>query len=444
MDELPGGEWVSVDLLDEKPEAEHVRAGPSRRGLALLGVGLAAALAVMLLWPQPGAGPGSLATGEQAAGASQAQTPAPDDARLIAWPGRGPWADDEEFIQAATAAWRATVPEGEPGPGLDVHALWAGPVGDVDVAVLQSVSDDGLARVAQVTESRMPGSANPGSLLLTNSEVIAVAPPFVTLSYGGGLDLAGVLREPGSSLLQVLPAPDLVRESGMELQRQSGAEFETVGMQGDGLSQPWVHTPWLAPEGPVLASVRTRGPQPGLHTISLIDPQRLLPGPAPIQLVPAGWGRLRMDLPQDYLDAQQALAAVGRTSGRVSILGSTSLPDGYASLVEVRPAGPGRPVVVTVGYRGNGGPLVSEPRPARTPDEVSLGAVRSPAGDVLVVAAAPPGGSLIVVGADGVSVGTGSRTTALWVGGDVDEVSAQAYRDDETWVGRTTLDVSDL
>ena len=442
MDGRSQGEWVSVDLLDEAPPPKPTAGRPSRRGLGIVGFAAALVLAAMVLWPQPGGGPeAEQPPAGQSAG--QPQTPAPDDPRLLDWPGRGPWAGDEEFVEAAATAWRTMAPDGEPGPGVDVHALWAGPVGEVDVAVLQSVGDDGLARVAQVTESRIPGSANPGALMLTNTEVIGVAPPFVTLSYGGGLDLAGVLRDPGSSLLQVLPAPDLLSD-GVELQRQDGSNFAQVGMQDDGLSQPWVHTPWLAPEGPVLASVRTQGAQPGVLTISLIDPQRLLPGPAPIQLVPAGWGRLRMDLPQDYLDAQYALEAVGRTSGRVSILGSTALPDGHAALVEVRPAGPGRPVVVTVGSRGPGGPLVSEPRPATTPDEVALGAVRSPAGDVLVVAAAPPDASLIVVGADGLSVGTGPRTTALWVPRGVQEVAAQAYRDDETWVGRTSLDVGDL
>jgi hypothetical protein len=34
----------------------------------------------------------------------------------------------------------------------------------------------------------------------------------------------------------------------------------------------------------------------------------------------------------------------------------------------------------------------------------------------------------------------------VWLGRDVSvsEVSAQGYREDETWVGRTTLDLADL
>lgn len=436
---------MSVDLLDESPPPDPPPTGRPHRGLAGLAVAAAVVLVGLVLWPQPPAAPGPGDASGGQAGQQAGQQPAPDDPRLLPWPGRGPWAGDEEFVEAATQAWRSTSASGEAGPGEDVHALWAGPVGDVGVAVLQSVGTDGLARVAQVTESQGADSTSAGAPVLTNTQIIDVDTPFVALSYGGGLDLAGVLRDPGSALLQLLPAPDLVVD-GAELQRQNGRRFVTVGMQDDGLSQPWVHTPWLAPEGAVVAAVRTMGPEPGLLRIARIDPRRLLPGPAPVRLVPAGWGRLRPDLPQDYLDAQLALQALGRTSGRASILGSTPTPDGYAALVEVRPSGPGRPVVVTVGSRDAGGPLVSEPRPAPTPESMVIGAVRSPAGDVLVVATGPPDASLLVIGADGRPVGTGPRTTALWLprGEDVATVAAQGYRDDETYVGRATLDVSDL
>ena len=68
-----------------------------------------------------------------------------------------------------------------------------------------------------------------------------------------------------------------------------------------------MHAPRLVPGGPVLAAVRTQGPYPGLLSTSLIDPQALLPGPAPVLLVPSAWGELRTALPQDYIDAQSAL-----------------------------------------------------------------------------------------------------------------------------------------
>jgi hypothetical protein len=431
-------EWVSVDLLDNAPApAPTPPPGRSRRGLPLLAAALVAALVALVLWPQPSDDPAVDDT-------VPATQPAPQDPRLLAWPGRGPWAGDETFVEQAAAVWRASVDEPGATPGVDVHALWAGPVGEVDVAVLQSVSQDGMTRVAQVTESRIPGSANPGPLVLTGADVVEREPPFIVLSYGGGLDLAGVLREPGSSLLQVLPSPELLPD-GVELQRQAGPRFETVGLQGDGLSQPWVHTPWLAPAGPVLAAVRTQGASPGLLQTARIDPRTMLPGSPPVLLVPPPWGELRRDLPQDYLDAQAALAVVGRTSGRASILGSTPTADGHASLVEIRPRGPGRPVVVTVASRGES-VVVSEPRPSATPDEIALGAARSSDGALLVVAAAPPDASLLVVGADERVVATGPRTTAVWLSRDVDvsTVAVQGYRDDETWVGRTVLDVADL
>ena len=432
-------EWVSVDLLDHAPEpVPDAPGGRPRRGLALLAGGVAVVLMALVLWPQPGDSP---AADDPLPATLQ---PAPEDPRLLPWPGRGPWAGDEAFIGQAADVWRASAQDAGSTPGVEVHALWAGPVGEVDVAVLQSVGQDGLTRVAQVTESRIPGSISPGALILTSTDVVEREPPFVALSYGGGLDLAGVLREPGSSLIQVLPSPELLPE-GVELQRQNGAVFETVGLQDDGLSEPWVHTPWLAPQGPLLAAVRTQGAFPGLLQTALIDPSGLLPGPPPILLVPPAWGEVRIALPQDYLDAQKALAAVGRTSGRVAILGSTPTVDGYASLVEVRPRGPGRPVVLTVASRGEGS-VVSVPRPSSAPDEIAVGAVRTPDGALLVVAAAPPEASLVLIGADGNVVASGPRTTAAWLSRDVDVslVAAQGYRDDETWVGRTVLDVGHL
>ena len=439
-------EWVSVDLLDEAPPAAPAQVSSigtaSPRGrLALVGGLVAAVLAALLLWPDAAtnADPPVPMDVEP-----MAEQPAPADPRLLPWPGRGPWAGDEEFIDQAAAAWRASADDPESLPGVEVHALWAGPVGDVDVAVLQSVGQDGQPRVAQVTESKIPGSISPGALILTDTEVVGQEPPFVVLSYSGGLDLGGVLRESGTSVLQVLPAPDLLSD-GVELQRQSGTAFESVAVQVDGLSEPWVHTPRLVPGGPVLAAVRTQGPYPGLLSTSLIDPQALLPGPAPVLLVPSAWGELRTALPQDYIDAQSALAAVGRTSGRVSILGSTPTVDGHASLVEVRPRGPGRPVVVTVATRDRS-TIVSGPRPSSTPADIAVGAVRSPDGGLLVVAAAPPDTALMLIGRDGTVVARGPRTTAVWLPRDVDvsSVAAQGYRDDETWVGRTVLDVTDL
>ncbi len=90
--------------------------------------------------------------------------------------------------------------------------------------------------------------------------------------------------------------------------------------------------------------------------------------------------------------------------------------------------------------------VVSQPRPAGVPTELAIGAARSADGRMLVVAAGPPETDLVVLGADGDAVATGPRTTAVWFDRDldIDEVAAQGYQRDETWVGRSTLDVSDL
>jgi hypothetical protein len=72
-----------------------------------------------------------------------------------------------------------------------------------------------------------------------------------------------------------------------------------------------------------------------------------------------------------------------------------------------------------------------------------MGAVRLPSGHLVVVGAGPPATSQLVLGADGDAINAGPRVTAAVVppGEDVRQVAGQAYRDDDTWIGRTTLDV---
>lgn len=438
-------EWVTVDLLDETPPPEQ---GPPRRPsgprLGLVALAVVAVLAGLLLWPDSSSGPDAASeSARPASNAPPVRQTVPDDPRLLPWPARGPWAGDPDFVGQAGAVWRASA-DPDQQPGDDVHVLWAGPVGTVAVALLQSVGEDGVPRVAQVTESVVPRSVNPGPLLLTSTAVVERQPPFVVVSYGGGLDLPGALDDPGTELLQVLPAPELSGD-GVTLQRLQGTRFGRLVMQPDGLSEPWVYAPRLNPAGAVLMAVRTQGVDPGVLESGLITPDRILPDPTPVQVVPSSWGQLRRPLPEDYLDAYAALTSLDRTSGRVAVLGSTQTPDGRAALVEVRPRGPGRAVVVTVAS-GEGRPVVSEPRPSLAPDEIVLGAVRSLTGDVLAVAAGPPEATFLVLGADGAAVATGPRTTAVWLPreADVRQLSAQGYRDDETWVGRTTLDLGDL
>lgn len=433
-----GSDSVTVDLLDEAPVSPT--SPPPRRRVGLLAAIAAAGIVALVLWPQ--AGPSVT----EADAPAEAVVPPPDDARLLPWPGRGPWVSDEVFISEAGAAWEtfATITDAADSPGPVVHTLWAGEVGEVDLAILQSVGEDGIARVAQVAESRIPDSANRGALALSSVATIDGQPEMLALAYAEGLELGTLLEQPGSELVQVLPSPAMLTE-GSELQRLDGARFRTVGVQDDGLSRPWVHPSWQAPSEPVVAAVRTQGPEPGLVSVSEIIPGQLIPGAASVELVAPGWGATRPDLPEDYVDALSALGAVGRTSGAAAILGSTPSDRGRVSLVEVQQDGGGDAVVVTVVNRGIQ-PLVSAPRPTVPPTEVVLGAVGVPGGDVVVVAAGPPDTSLIVLGANGAPIGTGPRTTAVWLPRDdvVTEVAAQGYRDDQTFVGRSTLDVSDL
>ncbi len=417
---------------------------PPRRWVGVLAVAVVALVVGLLAWPDGSSEP-SAAQRQSAATPAAPAVPAPDDPRLLPWPGRGPLAQDEAFVQAATQGWRtqAEATASPDAPGDEVHPLWAGMVGTTAVALLQSVGADGEVRVAQVSEARRPGNVQRGPLMVQQVATVAAEPTMVVLRDTGGLALDDVLTEPGSALMQVLPAPDLLPE-GVELQRREGARFVPLGLQGDGLSQPWVYSPEMAPEGDVIASVRVRGLEPGQQTTQLVEPGSLLPSPAPVRLVAPDWGRTRADLPEDYVDALAALGSVGRSAGTAAVLGSTPVQDARVALVELRRAGkPSQ--VVTVMTRG-GVQHMSYPRPLGGPDEVEMGAVRLPSGHLVVVGAGPPPTAQLVLGADGEAIEAGPRVTAavLPPGSDAREVSGQAYRDDDTWIGRTTLDVRDL
>ena len=460
-------EWVSVDLLDEPAHVstddagrqEQAGEGARERGskssavssagrprLIVVAAAVVALLVALVVWPESSGTSADDAANLADSAADSTTVPPPANPRLLPWPGRGPWAGDTSLVEEAATVWRTDAGALDvTAPGDEVHPLWAGPVNDRAVVLLQSETPDGEAWVAQLTESRIPGSSNPGVLRLTAVSPLLLEPPFLALSYPGGLGIGGVLDEPGAVLMQVLAAPDLVDDE-IELQRVAEPAFEDVPVRSDGLSQPWVHAPWLVPGGPVVAAVRTEWPQPGIVATGLITPEQITPGEPPVQLVTPAWGRTREHFPEDYLDGLAALRSLDRSSGRVAILGSTVLEDSRGALVEVRPSGSGEPVVVTVGSRGNSTRFVSEPRPAAEPGQMVVGAARSIDGARLFVAVGPPETSVIVIGVDGAPVVTGPSTTAVWIDRDVDvsEVAAQGYRRDETWVGRTVLDVSDL
>jgi hypothetical protein len=445
-------ESVSVELLDDggpvgtdEPPADR----RPRRRLGLVLAVLVVLLVALVAWPD-GTSTRSADRVEPTMPAAPA-VPAPTDPRLLPWPGVGPLASDEDFVAAAEQAWRTQAPvrSSTPGPGEQVVPLWAGFVGTAAVALLQSVGEDDVVRVAQVSEARRPRNVQRGPLVLQQVETLspgAEPPSMIALVYPGGLELGFGLDQPGAEIVQVLPAPGALRD-GSELLRREGTRFAPVGLQADGLSQPWLHTPGLSPEGPLVITARIRGPEPGIGVAQLLPPGSLLPRPAPVQLVEPAWGRTRDDLPEDYLDASAALAALGLQQGQVAVLGSTVLQDGRVVLLQVMPSpDAAQPSgVVTVFTRG-GQQYVSASRPALTPQEVVVGAVRTPSGHLVVGVAAPPEASTTVVAADGEPLGVGPRVTAVALdpGRPVTEVAGQAYREDETYLGRTALDVSGL
>jgi len=428
---------VDVDLLVDDTVAVGPPPPPRSRGRVGIAVLAVAAVVVALLaWPDastPEAGP---AEGEVA------QLPVPDDPRLLPWPARGPYASDEDFLAQATEAWRTQASVVSPAdvPGGEAYGLWAGTIGKNAVALLQAVGEDGLLRVAQVSESRRPPDVQPGPLVLTAVEAVTTPPEMLGVVYAGGLDLGYVLDEPGRDVMQVLPAPGLLAEEGVELQRHEYGRFAPLVMQPDGLSQPWVHDPRRFPEGAVVVAVRVRGADPGILAAGLLVPGQVVPGPTPVQLVTPEWGRTSRSTPDNYVDALAALAALGRSAGQVAVLGTAPLSGSRAALLEVRPDGPGSPVVVTVHAAGVR-QTVSGPQPARPPTEIALGTVRLAGGPLVVVGAGPPDTDLLVYGADGRPVGTGPRVSAIVLPADeaVSQLAVQGYRPDETFVGRSVL-----
>jgi hypothetical protein len=456
---------VSVDLVvDDGPlpplpdrEARH----PRRRVGLVLAALLALAVA-LVVWPDAPPAPSPQAD-ERAEAPALPEVPAPSDPRMLPWPGRGPLVTDEAFLEQATQAWRsqaALQPEAD-HPGEQVAPLWAGEVGTAAVALLQSVGEDGTLRVAQVSESRRPGNVQRGGLVLTQTGVLppgAAPPSLVGVVYAGGLDLGSALDLPGSALLQVLPAPDLLPD-GSELLRGEGARFFPVTVQPDGLSQPWLQIPLPYVEGPVVLAARTQGLEPGIEVAQMLRAGELLPSPPPVQLVEPVWGRTRKDLPEDYADAAAAVRSLGLASGRAAVLGSTSVADGRVTLLQVDlPLAPqpgadppeSEPAVqrsgaVTVYTRGSL-QYVSPLQALSVAEQVVVGAVRTPSGQVVAVAAGAPAASQTVLSADGEALGVGPRVgaVALEPSRPVSEVAAQAYAEDEAYLGRAVLPVADL
>lgn len=433
---------VRVDLLDGAPAAAVSTPGPSPARRGGTAVAIAAVLvAALLLWPDA---PATLDAAPAPPGPDG--VPAPEDPRLLPWPGRGPLVSDDDLVAAAAAAWAdaASADADVPAPGDDVHPLWAGEVGALEVAVLQSVGPDALLRVAHLVGAG-PSTTEGATFDVAAVGLVDPTSDLVALSYPDGLGdgvLARLLDTPGAALVQALLAPDVQDEA--ELRRLEAHVFLPVGMLGDGLSLPWVYEAWHSPEGPVVAAVRTVDGDAVLEATGLVVPGEPGVDAAPVELVPSLRGARAAPGPEDYVDAATALASLGETTGRASVLASTPLGSGRASLVQVQPDTAATSVVTVVARRGIGEASAARPLDAST--DLVIGAVRLLSGETVVVASGPPDTSRLVVGADDVPVSTGPHTVAVRLerGVDAQQVSVQGYREDETYVGRATLDVSDL
>lgn len=353
------------------------------------------------------------------------EVPAPADGRLLAWPGRGPWAADEAFVGDAARAWReaATSDASIDAPGDDVVPLWAGPVSDARMAVLQSVGDDGSVRLAQVSDM-LYGWLQPELRVLATTRV-DVEPEFVVFAFVGPDDRGGQLDPDVLATFQMLPGPD-VRSGVHRVTRLDGTRLVPIEMRADGLSEPWAYGRWWIREEPVVAFV-TRGDDDVLVSVVRHDPDEMLPVAPPVQLVDPVWGSAVAYEPRDYLVGAGALDSLGGGSGRAAVLGAADTRAGRATLVQVQPAGaPGPSSVVTLAVQGD--LLVSPATPLAPEAEVAIGALRTPDGELVVVGAASPSTSSLRLEADGRAIVTGPRVLAAVLEPEaaVEVLSAQA------------------
>ena len=427
-DRLLESESVTVVGVEDPPTS---RPSPSStRTLRWVGTLLAVALAVLLLLPRDDPPPGyTLAEGE---------LDVPSDERLLPWPGRGPWAADQSFVAEASTAWRdaAIVDSSVDAPGDDVVALWAGPVLDARMAVLQSVGADGVVRVAQVSDMLF-GWLQP-QLRLLGTDRVTTEPPFLVFPFVGPDDRRGQLDPDVLATFQMLPGPQ-VRSGEHSALRVDGSRLVSVDVQPDGLSAPWAYGRWWIREDPEVAVV-TRADDGALEAAVRLGPDALVPGDPPVSLVDPLWGADRPYVAQDYVTASAALEALGADSGAASVLGTAETPAGPASLVHAQSTSHGAAVLV-VG--GGAQPETSSAASVGPASQVALGVARRPTGERVVVAAASPLTTLLAIDADGDALTTGGRAQAAVLPPDADVavVEARAFLADDTVLERARLDL---
>lgn len=75
----------------------------------------------------------------------------------LGWRASGPLLGDAVLVTAAVATWRAVAEESpDLAPGDRVSPVWAGRLGSARGVVLESFGDDGVLRLAQVTDHVQP------------------------------------------------------------------------------------------------------------------------------------------------------------------------------------------------------------------------------------------------------------------------------------------------
>jgi hypothetical protein len=371
------------------------------------------------------------------------EMPAPVAEGLLPWPGRGPWAYDQSFVAEAARAWRDAAQSDstvEP-PGDEVVPLWAGPVLDAKMAVLQSRGSDGRVHVAQVSDM-LYGWLQPQLRLLATARVDS-EPEFFSFPFVGPDDRRGQLDPDVLATFQMLPGPRL-RSGEYKVLRVEGSRFVPITVQEDGLSEPWAYGRWWLRDDPKVA-VLTRSDSGSLVSAARLDPDALLPGPPPVALVEPIWGTDRPPEPEDYVAAAAALESVGSSTGEAAVLGSADTAVGRASLVQIEPTGsvgPRSAVVVDTEEAFE----VSLARPLQTGAQVAIGAARTTYGDLVVVAAAAPQASLLAIEADQDVVATGGRIQATVLPRDagVSVVSARAIRGGQSPPERASIEVAEV
>jgi hypothetical protein len=154
---------------------------------------------------------------------------------LLDWAPRGPLIRDERLLDRAMQVWRDAA-----APDSGVYVLWAGKLGVGRAVVLQRRLSDGGGLVALVADRDI--SYNNPRLQLEGVWPIADPDgPALVIPYDGNLGIPGLEAGPGSRVVQLLVAPDVVQAETRPLRTISLTRpaFEPERLH-EGMSSPWL------------------------------------------------------------------------------------------------------------------------------------------------------------------------------------------------------------